>query len=346
MKKLVIHVGMHKTGSTTLQTTLFENAIRLRKEKVFFPEDTACNHGRVMGAIFMDYLIERPLQKAKILHSFKGNREVKTRKFKSYWEIKFDEFHKSDCDTFIISSETFFRLSRPGIEEFKSFLSRTFDSIEVIAYIRNPQEFIDSMFSQMIKMGVNTIDELYQFQYFYLKDILAALKNYIDVFGKRNVHIRAFSRERLYNNDIIDDFLYTVFGRIDFSIKRVRDKNVSLSLSANKIVSQYNKTTPALLENCQLNTKRPNVLKLLEIDQCIIDNKDNIKVPVSLNTVFKINKDYSKIDSLINDGYRFKKLVFNPFSYCQLKARCKYIPVSYVANMVKEYEEILRQRDV
>ena len=37
LKKLILHIGVHKTGSTAMQTFLFENSEELNKQGFYMP---------------------------------------------------------------------------------------------------------------------------------------------------------------------------------------------------------------------------------------------------------------------------------------------------------------------
>ena len=47
--KIIIHAGMHKTGTTALQSILAEKRVELRGSGVLYPDCGAQHHGRLLN---------------------------------------------------------------------------------------------------------------------------------------------------------------------------------------------------------------------------------------------------------------------------------------------------------
>lgn len=94
MKKLIVHVGPHKTGTTSIQGTLFANRDRLLKDRILYPLS-------IKNAIF-------PQQHSEIAFAVKkGNSQL----WKGFFQKMDQNLHGFEIDTVIISGEEFSNLA-------------------------------------------------------------------------------------------------------------------------------------------------------------------------------------------------------------------------------------------
>tara|TARA_R100000935_G_scaffold58322_1_gene94890 strand:- start:3053 stop:4042 length:990 start_codon:yes stop_codon:yes gene_type:complete len=131
VKKLILHVGLWKTGTTTIQSYLSRAYPQLKSDGVLYPKtsrlqpdgslDTA--HHRLSGLLReAEGFMTQPI--AAILGEI--NKEI----------------HQSRCDTVMLSSETFFGLQRPEI--LRQYFAA--DEVQIIATFRNQPDFLSSMY--------------------------------------------------------------------------------------------------------------------------------------------------------------------------------------------------------
>jgi len=169
MKKIYLHIGTHKTGTSTIQMLLSRNQQEL-KQHSFYYDESACELGRTL----MDYgLSDDGLEFNRCLFREKHNRVPE--------------------QNIVISGEGFFGNPFIGYKNISSVASQTkhilqdFD-VELLVFFRSPDTFIESLYNQKIKEG-STIS----FQEFISQlDIYAyrwqdLIKSYEDLFGKDKI---------------------------------------------------------------------------------------------------------------------------------------------------------------
>jgi hypothetical protein len=55
MRNLILHIGMHKTGSSSIQQILFENREVLLKHDCYYPESILMNHSHSLYTLFSSH---------------------------------------------------------------------------------------------------------------------------------------------------------------------------------------------------------------------------------------------------------------------------------------------------
>ncbi|QDG36257.1 hypothetical protein FJN13_16215 [Alteromonas mediterranea] len=124
MKKLFIHIGPHKTGSTYIQKNLSENRNELNKSGITYPE-------RLIGPQWGHHkLVER-------IRARDSNDII-------------DLFAKAEEHVFL-SSENFEDLAEDDIEFFKSLLADY--SVEIIFFKRSYSKLLVSAWQESVKQG-------------------------------------------------------------------------------------------------------------------------------------------------------------------------------------------------
>jgi hypothetical protein len=200
MMEFILHVGRHKTGTTSIQHFLARNAKDLIVQGFLYPshyQQDAAHH-----------------QLTKLLKTNDSG------KIANGLSLLIQEAEKASCRKIIISSETFQGFHRP------QYLLQFFpsDSTHVVAYIRDPVEYFVSTYQQMVQASKLAISlNQYENQYkMSLANFVTTWRNAYDSFT-----LRLFSRDRLYNSDVVDDFCSVV--DIDTTgLSKVEVKNLTI----------------------------------------------------------------------------------------------------------------------
>src|SRR5699024_9725120 len=133
MSRLVIHIGLHKTGSTAIQNVLGNARNFLLQEGIIYPsfEGEFYHHGLVNPWIALPkvYSFSDPAKAWKDL----------------------TELAKGD-HTVIVSSEEFSRLQRSSInyKEVRE-ITRAFDEVTVVLVLRHQLQYIQSIYLEVSK---------------------------------------------------------------------------------------------------------------------------------------------------------------------------------------------------
>ena len=151
IRKVILHLGMPKAGSTSIQDTLFNNTAILEENGFRYLTEWGKNHLGRFRRLFSPFPVipissgyfGKPLSKK--------NREI----YKNYFiEQMLNAINSTDCKTFILSGEYFHELWHDStIENIKDFLDLHFLSngidVDIIYIIRNPLTWLISYLQQI-----------------------------------------------------------------------------------------------------------------------------------------------------------------------------------------------------
>ena len=237
MRKLVLHIGMHKTGTSSIQQTMFDNRAFLEASGINYLSSHV-NHSVPIYSLFS----EAP-------HRYHINVQAgfdtpdKCAVYNKTLESRLAGlFETNTSPLFVISGEDLSVIQDGGVERLHEFLRRYFDEIVVLGYVRPPKSFISSIVQESLKSGRHISAQL-------LKEAVpnyrARFEKYFNVFGMRNVTLHLFHPERLFKHDILDDFLYRL-GLSESLAERLtrRTTNQSISMLAGKFLHVANRTIP------------------------------------------------------------------------------------------------------
>ncbi|MAP95332.1 MAG: hypothetical protein CMK07_10315 [Ponticaulis sp.] len=210
--KAIVHAGMDKTGSSSIQRTL--HTLNMPNH-LYAPWKTA-HHDTLLPLLFREDPENFPLFKV----------EGRTRKElvaeRDLWRDKLKEaISTSDKSEIIFSAEM---LSSGGNEEIvqglAEFLKETCSETKTVMYVRSPVSFMQSSFQQKIKTGRISelnVDRLWPN---YRKTISVLDKH----FGQENTHIFKFDPASFPDQNVVKDFGQRLGIRIpDKKIVRVND---------------------------------------------------------------------------------------------------------------------------
>lgn len=134
-KLLLIHVGMHKTGSTSIQDTLSKN--NCGSEFVYLDLGTM-NHNHKIFTMFTEHPERYYLNNTKSLSVVqKFNEDVQNELSQKLLE--------NHMEKVIISGEDLINLSNNALEKMKKFFDEYFENIKVFAYVRSPESYMTSL---------------------------------------------------------------------------------------------------------------------------------------------------------------------------------------------------------
>jgi hypothetical protein len=158
-RRLVLHIGYYKTGTTALQDQLSHLRSRLEDQGVLYPRA-----GRpVRGNSSHSGLSFQELHRVRSHLPFWYRTSNEFTDFTSgnvppAREELLAEIVASNADTVIISSEEFIRFgSNKGVpaEQVKDMIrALRVDHVTIVCYVRRPDRYLESWYNQLVKMAI------------------------------------------------------------------------------------------------------------------------------------------------------------------------------------------------
>lgn len=257
--EIILHAGMHKTGTTSIQNTLFNtfNNKLLEKKDYLYPLSWHNNHSVPIFSAFCEYPENYHIN-IKKGYSIAEITDINKR----YLESLRMEIAKRELSKLIISGEDISVLSIDNLNALKKYLksiSTNDVSIKVVVYVRDPVSWSASVIQQRIKGGTTFQNSLLDLRA-YLKNYFFNIVNkFIQVFGKESINIYAFEEVVKHKYGSVGYFLSTLgFDNREISQFKIIKANESISFIAADILSFINEKIP-VIEDGKLNAKRtPN----------------------------------------------------------------------------------------
>lgn len=219
-----LHIGTHKTGTTSLQKFFDINKKVLDKHGILYPKTGWYHHSQHLLAFQLKGSTPNGIDTIS----------------ESIWADLHKEIKKSKHQDVIISSEIFATLNAKQIESLKERLS-SYD-VKIYVYLRRQEELFESMYNQQVKEWRNSRKEPIRhfmnnmnklcpyFNYFQM------VNNWALAFKKENIHIRPYHKK--YVIDTVLDFvdLIGLDENIQKLLKSVTNENNSVSTKALEMI--------------------------------------------------------------------------------------------------------------
>lgn len=242
MKRLIIHAGMPKAGSSALQVFLAINSNRLRELSV-------------------EYFAMGEIEKAKRGHITSGNgaflaRSRLTPQHPAFHPSKenstknlLEKIQQSDCETGVLSSEFFFNVDPRELHDISNLVAELGVRTKIITYIRKQDQFVASSYVQQIKRhGLRQLPDDYvndNISKYGFLDYYRYYNSLTEFFDKDDIIIRVFEHTKKQAGGIFGDFCHAIdIDSIDDFRMPENSINTSLSPREIKLMIQLNQYNP------------------------------------------------------------------------------------------------------
>jgi hypothetical protein len=197
---LYVHIGSPKTGTTALQKFIRVNRDTLENNNLRYP-DTASKAMNYLAFSMLDSVPELvhqlPIDMNELYATLELGGEVNV--------ISAEAF-------FVCSSDKYLGAALPT--RLRLLLTDKCD-VKIIVYLRRQDKFIESIYSQYVKLHAHssfytkTIQDFIEEYSCYL-DYYKILSNWAQVFGRENIIVRVYEKGQLKDCDIVSDFISTI----------------------------------------------------------------------------------------------------------------------------------------
>ncbi|MEW5838769.1 MAG: hypothetical protein AB1717_08050 [Pseudomonadota bacterium] len=199
LKECIVHVGMHKTGSSSIQDFFFGAEL---DGITYLDMGGYSNHSGYLSTI----LLEKPHLYHAHLSMGRGQDEVDKLRLRYLDKLR-ESIKRCTTERMIISAEDLSHRSigESGLMRLKHELAPYFEKISVIGYVRRPIDYVQSAFQQIVKEGSSS--------WFSWRDLPKIVPRYrgsfepMDaVFGRENVTLIPFVKTNIKGGDVVVDF--------------------------------------------------------------------------------------------------------------------------------------------
>lgn len=186
-KKITIHCGVHKTGSSYLQEVLRSNASVLARHGIFYP--TGPNRE-----------IERTGNHSLVASTYQDSSDV-TEHFQRHLLLE-------PASWLLLSGEEFARLDRPENFLDKLVFAAEGADLQFIFYFRRHDHLRESVYAESVKHSLYGDISRTKFNFNFFETV----RPFVDAVGARDVTVRAYNRDTWPDGELINDF-FGALGR-------------------------------------------------------------------------------------------------------------------------------------
>ncbi len=304
MKKIILHIGSGKTGTSSIQRALVK-CVAQKKAHFTFPSIAGSRSNQTFRFAFCD------LNETTINVRRKFSHEGGEGEFKDFQKNIRHEFVEqvSNSSVVVVSSEFLFLSSKEEIEKIQKFLKDCgFLEIHIVVYLRNPSSYYLSVAQQALK-------NQYQMPSpnAFRLDMSQALSNWSSMLPT-SMSIREFDKSILVGNNVVSDFeeyLSRVGVRAELDDATV--SNESLSAEATQVLQDYHFSARYSLETTQQQQEHVSRARRF-IQTNPIGTKPKLKKNISEQVHRRFEVELSELNSrfgIFEDLVVFNKSVCN-----------------------------------
>lgn len=303
MRKLYLHIGTEKTGTTSIQAFLDKNRDELLNKGFCLLSCGGVKNQRAIPAYCMDDAHYDDFFKDRQIDTLEKKKEFRKELYDAY-NKEMDSLDDSVHSVIITSEHFHSRLtSRDAIQRFKNLISGHFSEIVIICYIREQSALAASLYSTAIVAGSQVdfsafLSRCTPDKYYYNYQKL--LGHWSAVFSSACFNIRIFSKDELYNNDLIEDFCVAVDENLlSFTDRELEIENESLSNMGIMIGRAINASLGRYEKNGKVNQVRRHAIKVVSRFFNGHENNISIEQYKEIRELFResnqeVNKKYFK----------------------------------------------------
>jgi hypothetical protein len=231
MPTCTIHIGMHKTGSTSIQHSLdgYEDA-RFSYARL----GDSPNHSQAIYDLFTregEWGFFDVAPQAQVVDSYEKQLQ--------------GAIAHNEQRNLIISGEQISSMHPGALARLRDFLKPHFETTRIVGYVRPPASYLASAFQQRLKKRNPKFEPLRLYRFY--RD---TFHKFDEIFGAENVELWKFEPSTLHNRCAVFDFCRRL--GIEITPERVRTENESLSRQFVGLLYLYRQYAPVLAASLQI----------------------------------------------------------------------------------------------
>jgi SAM-dependent methyltransferase len=243
IKKAIIHIGGHKTGTTSIQKTLLDNTELLTNNNINYPAELVLKQNYLYGQHSVAWYLTNKQFKLGQTLSFEAEKIT-----------YFFEKLRSQKTDLLLSSEELIWLNDEEIKHLKTLLPEF--EFYIIVYIRRQDEAAPALYqTHVIYSGITDLFDSWIDSKYHGFDYFSIVSRWLKI-TQGHVIIRPYEKSLLFNSDAVEDFEHTLNKIVNKQLNFTRSDvkfNQTVSSSITGLIRYYNtqpnkaKIVPVLL---------------------------------------------------------------------------------------------------
>jgi hypothetical protein len=233
MSRCIFHVGMPKTGTTSVQESLHTALQDPRFRYADFGHGQV-NANRAIATLFADQPCEY------FYHQQLGLSKSAIARLRLRLVDVFDKMlieSSAANQTLIVSAEIAWSLSEVELMRFRDFVTARAATVNVVGYLRDWKPWLESEFQQVVKMGIGRT--LIPPNANHVLSYQQRIESFKRIFGEDSVEIRRYAPASYPDHCMVKEFCQ--HQDIKFDPAKILRSNESLSLPAIQLLYTFRK---------------------------------------------------------------------------------------------------------
>jgi hypothetical protein len=227
---LVLHIGMGKTGTSSIQNFLHRNRARLADAGVLYPRTPGrARHVRLSLSV-------QPEERLGGLPAWRRLGANDPKAFRQTFRHRLSrEIHKAGLARVLFSDEGLYGLPDEALRNLSRFVGGIADGLRVVVYLRRQEDHLVSHYQQVVKVGETRrlTERIQQADYSKIHDYHARLRSWQRLMEPDAFIVRRFEPDEFVEGSIYQDFFEAaaIPARADV-FEQVGSRNESLDARA------------------------------------------------------------------------------------------------------------------
>jgi len=200
--RVVLHIGMPKTGTSSIQDFSGENEKALRQEGVLFARAGRVlsfkDKRRHMGFSFACHPVDADPTHLMRLHGLTGS--MARRRYANRFWRRFDReiARQKGIHTVVLSEEDLSLTPHVGLTRTAhDMLNQRFTEVQVMCMLREPFALLSSSYVQAVKIGTGETWDVYRDRMLDAGLFFTRIQHWLEVFGRDQMKIRVLQHDAL-----------------------------------------------------------------------------------------------------------------------------------------------------
>ena len=241
--KIFLHIGIEKTGSTTIQRFLTANRTALLNRRIASSQALGVGNNVMLAAYAMNHDRSNSVHIAK--RATDENNRLEFERVIAQGFLREIDRLSPDIKSIVLSNEHCHSnlVDIDEVQKLRQLLRQVSDDITIVVYLRRQIDVCISHYSTLLKLGYTRDLDTYVAQtslrHFY--NYLEFVNMWANVFGRDRLKVRIFDKHKLIGGDLIVDFCDAVEIKSLKGLTIPNRMNESLIPTAQRILLALNR---------------------------------------------------------------------------------------------------------